>query len=132
VLGGRQNRRRTRREVSVEPSHDATYLGTLPEAKVDFHSAVLVKRYKYIALVLSPQVRSEGQPQITFACHLHQNEAKKLARALMEVAEAPVKGDFVDQAWFGVEGIGLGGPPRKDQLVEFNPSLLRQRSEGQG
>ena len=108
---------------------DGAYPQPLPEAQPESHVAVLVKRYKYISIVLSPQVPHEGEARITFACHLHQNEAKKLGRALLEAADAPVTSDFVDLAWFGVEGIGLGGPPRRDQLVEFNPGLLQQRTE---
>ncbi len=79
----------------------------------------MVKRYKYISLVLLGQIPEEGAPAIASAFYLHQIEAKKLGRALIEAAEAAPEGDFVDRVWVGVEGIGIGGPPRRDQLAEF-------------
>jgi hypothetical protein len=108
----------------LEPREDPSYLGQLPEATSDAHVALLVKRYEYISVVLRPQ--AEGRHENAVVLTLHQNEAKKLAAALLDIVASPVREDFVDESWHGTEGVYLGGPPRRDQLVEFNPNLLRR------
>ena len=108
----------------MQPSEYVGHLGELPDATAEPHVAVLVKRYAYISLVLRPQMerRDENIAVLT----VHQAEARKLAEALLEVAELPVREDFVDQAWQASEGVFLGGPPRREELVEANPDLLRR------
>jgi hypothetical protein len=97
---------------------------TLPESRPESHVALLVKRYRYIGITLVSQEPGASNESV-FTCHLHQVEARKLAKALLEVAEWPVRDDFVDEGCLATEGVFLGGPPRKEQLVEFNPHLLR-------
>ena len=102
-------------------------LPRLPDATCQSHVALLVKRYEYIGIALVSQ-EAGVTADCVLTCTLHQNEARKLAKALLDATEWPVRDDFVEEACLATEGVYLGGPPRKDQLVEFNPQLLASRS----
>lgn len=108
----------------MQPSEYADNLGELPEATGEPHVVVLVKRYAYVSLVLRPQL--EGRDENIVVMTVHQAEAKKLAEALLEIAEKPAREDFGDEAWLASEGVFLGGPPQREELVETNPDLLRR------
>ena len=96
---------------------------TLPEAQSQAdYLCVVVKRYKYISIAVTPRTGTQDATLPVFT--LHQVEAKKLAHALLDAAAAPPDLTFRDHILGGVEGIYLGGPPRREQLAEFNPSPI--------
>ena len=82
-------------------------LETLPPSGSESHLFRLTKRNKHVSLVLENQASGERVAVYT----LHQVEARKLGERLTKMAGS------VDGSHDLVEGVFLGGPPTKDQLL---------------
>ena len=102
----------------MQPPYDKSPF-PLPEILSDGTNLCHIsKRYKYITISIRHRDHLEDGTAITFT--LHQTEAKKLGEALCEAATRPIDLSFADE-WTGtIEGVYVGGPPRKEHLKEFN------------
>jgi hypothetical protein len=99
-------------------------LADLPPLQDGDSICYVTKCYRYVSLV--PKDRATGIQRNDLVLTLHQAEARRLGEALLAAAGAPVSEDFATVVIGGTEGLFAGGPPRRDQLVEFNPELLKQ------
>jgi hypothetical protein len=82
-------------------------LENLPTFQMEPHSIHILKKNKHLALVLLQSSTAERVLVLT----LHQVEAKKLAERLLEVVSSG------DGGYSMVEGVFLGGPPEKSQIL---------------